>query len=141
MNGNGRVTFGAYTAGNGCSGSGICDIRSQATEQNIPVSFTYNKNNPTSLIMSFRLSELKKKQPEQVKSFTSGQYRFDAQYPLSDGLFAQMGVPKGAVIAQGTVGRVAVRGDMVATEITIQLPRQEGNLSFTGNEEHWQDFR
>ena len=30
MNGNGKVTFGAYKAGEGCSGSGICQAGDQA---------------------------------------------------------------------------------------------------------------
>lgn len=142
MNGNGKVTFGAYKAGEGCSGSGICQTGTQASGDAVSVVFSYAKNNPSKLIMSFKLSDLKKKQPGQVKYFADGQsYRFDAPYSLSDSMFLQLGVPKGAMITPQSASRVSVRGDMVVVEITIQLPRAEGNLSFTGDEDHWQDFR
>ena len=141
MNGNGKVTFGAYKAGEGCSGSGICQVGDQAAGSAVSVVFSYAKNKPSKLTMSFKLSDLKKKQPEQVKNFVNGQpLRFDALYSLSDSMFLQLGVPKGAMITPQSANRVSVRGDMVV-DTTIQLPRAEGNLSFTGDEDHWQDFR
>ncbi len=142
MNGNGKVTFGAYKAGEGCSGSGICQTNPPASGDAVSVVFSYAKNNPSKLTMSFKLSDLKKKQPAQVKNFVNGQpLRFDAPYSLSDSMFSQLGVPKGAMITPQSASRVSVRGDMVVVDTTIQLPRAEGNLSFTGDEDHWQDFR
>lgn len=142
MNGNGKVTFGAYKAGEGCSGSGICQTNPPASGDAVSVVFSYAKENPSKLIMSFKLSDLKKKQPAQVANFVNGQpLRFDAPYSLSDPMFTQLGIPRGAMITPQSGSRVAVRGDMVVVNMTIQLPKAEGNLSFTGDEDYWQDFR
>jgi hypothetical protein len=102
------VTFGQpQMGGGGCVGKGICKTyasASTAAADAVATTMSISADKKT-LTLTFSLSDLTAKQKDQVPYFTdpSGQYNFDAPYPLTDPIYAPLGLlPNPRIDAQST---------------------------------------
>ncbi len=130
------ASFGTPSAGGGpCTGKGFCQVSvassssastasgvtptSAATPakatQGIPVSFHVSSIDKSIMMMSFKMSELEKSQPEQVPFFKSGEYNFDAHYDFHHPEFRALPLHKSPRIEMGKKNTVHIVGDMVTT--------------------------
>ena len=114
------ASFGQPSAGGGpCVGKGVCQQVSVSNYEanNTSIVFQVSPIDRNVLIMSFSLSDLKRKQPEQVPYFTnSGSYDFDAPYSLAaDQAFAPLGLHRNAWIDKNSSSKVVIIGDLVTT--------------------------
>lgn len=85
--------------------------------------------NSNVITMSFSMSELSAKQPDQVAYFTdpSQTYQFDAPYALNAPIFASLGLLPEATIDPSDVTSVAINGDLVT--VTIYYSYSSGKSS------------
>ena len=130
------ASFGTPPAGGGmCSGKGFCQVSmgssTQATasgvtptsaaampamaSQGTTVSFHVSSVDKSIMMMSFKMSELEKNQPEQVPFFKSGEYAFDAHYDFHHPEFRELPLHKSPRIEMGKKNTVHIVGDMVTT--------------------------
>ena len=144
------VTFGnPQPGGNICIGKGVCKVSSQdptanaqqdpialvnptsapgytpAATKGIPVLFELSPIDKSVLIMSFRLSDLKKSQPEQVPYFESGEYAFDEHYSFHHEEFKGLHFHHNPRIERGRKNQVHIVGDLVTTFFQYAHGRQE----------------
>jgi hypothetical protein len=75
--------------------------------------------------MSFRLSDLKKSQPEQVPYFESGEYAFDEHYHFHHEEFKGLHFHHNPRIEKGRKNQVHIVGDLVTTFFQYAHGRQE----------------
>ncbi len=114
------ASFGNPPPGGGlCTGKGFCQVSISNYGANNTVAFQVSPIDRNVLIMSFSLSELKRKQPEQMPYFTnSGSYDFDAPYSLAaNQAFAPLGLHRNARIDKNSSSKVVIMGDLVTTFI------------------------
>ena len=131
------ASFGTPPAGGGpCSGKGFCQVssggKSSSTgaagvtptsaaampakaSQGTTVSFHVSPIDKSVMMMSFKMSELEKSQPEQVPFFKSGEYNFDAHYDFHHPEFKELPLHKSPRIEMGKKNTVQIVGDMVTT--------------------------
>lgn len=125
------VTFGtSQNDGTPCVGKGVCKESSVKDPTNslysnpeaVTATFQISPDNPNVLMMSFLLSELTSKQPDQVAYFTSaaGTYMFDVSYSLANSAIAQLNnLPANSVISTTSASTVVISGDIVTDYITL----------------------
>lgn len=125
------VTFGTKQDDGGpCIGKGVCkesfDIDANtliyvSNPEAVTVTFQISPDNPNVIMMSFLLSELQLKQPDQVAFFTStaGSYPFDVTYVLANSAILQLSIPTTAVISTSSASQVIINGDIVTDYITL----------------------
>lgn len=127
------VTFGTANDGLPCIGKGVCketltrdpdDPTKYVNAEAVKTHFQMSPDNKNVLMMSFLLSELKTKQPDQVSYFTdaSGAYMFDANFTIAGTDLANVpGMPANAYISTTSNSTVAINGDIVTDYITLAI--------------------
>jgi hypothetical protein len=125
------VTFGTKQDDGGpCIGRGVCKesfdmdqttLIYGSNPEAVTVTFQISPDNPNVLMMSFLLSELTKKQPDQVAYFTSttGAYPFDATYVLANSAISQLNIPANASISTKSASQVVINGDIITDYIAL----------------------
>jgi hypothetical protein len=100
--GSGKVTFGAYTAGQGCSGSGICQT---GAATGAIVAFTYYENPDTSGGSFTKLTMLVNYEQATMNGFIGsrqgGYYKFTGGYTFDHPGDRELGVPYDYSIPDG----------------------------------------
>lgn len=100
--GSGKVTFGAYTAGQGCSGSGICQI---GAATGAIVAFTYYENPDTAGGSFTNLTMLVNYEQATMNGFIGsrqgGYYKFTGGYTFDHPGDRELGVPYDYSIPDG----------------------------------------
>ncbi len=129
------ASFGTPPAGGGaCTGKGFCQVAGKSTStgpsdvtptseaampakagQGIPVSFHVSSLDKSIMMMSFKMSDLEKSQPDQVPFFKSGEYNFDAHYEFHHPEFRELPLHKSPRIEKGKKNTVHIVGDLVTT--------------------------
>ncbi len=131
------ASFGTPSAGGGpCTGKGLCQVSVEGknptagasgvtptsaaamparASQGIPVSFHVSSLDKSVMMMSFKMSDLEKSQPEQVPFFKSGEYNFDAHYDFHHPEFKELPLHKSPRIEMGKKNTVHIVSDLVTT--------------------------
>ena len=106
-----------------CIGEGACS-QPAATAANasigaIPVTFTYDTQNPNSILLIFSTAGLDSLQPGQLSNFSDGApYTFGDALPLTDSMYKPLGIQGNMMIPANVPGTVKVNGQSV----TITMP-------------------
>ena len=131
------VGFGNPPAGGGpCTGKGLCQVSHAGNDAataasnvtptstaampasattGIPVTFEVSPLDKSVLVMSFRMSDLEKSQPDQVAFFRSGEYIFDDLCPLTHPELRTLNFHHNPRIEKGKKNTVHIVGDLVTT--------------------------
>ncbi len=115
------VTFGTPQSNGGvCVLRGVCKDYSGVSDDGIQVTVQVSPDNDNVLMITFLLSDLKSKQPDQAAYFTdpSGSYPFDVSFPLTDSIFSQLNLKPSPAILTTSASTVVINGDIVTDYIT-----------------------
>ena len=115
------VTFGQpQMGGGGCVGKGLCKSfapGAAAAPDAIPVNMAISSDKKT-LTLTFSKAELASKQSAQVPYFTDGgSYIFTASCPLTDAMYAPLGLLPNPRIDQASASHVTISASGTITDV------------------------